>query len=75
MDAFGPSVGCNADIRLEKPKGKAKIVSSYKTKAQTRFVLRAAAQSWANGVPWEEALRIAEGVSRRLKEAKKAAKG
>ena len=38
----------------------------YKTKAESRLMLQMAAKSWANGVPWDEALRIAKQVSSRV---------
>ncbi len=48
---------------------------AYSKAAQSRVVLRAAAKSWANGVPWEEALRIAERAEETVKGIKGKGKG
>ena len=54
------------DARLERRKGTKKKVAVYRQKAARRSVLQMAAKSWADGVPWEEALQIAKRVSARL---------
>eukprot|EP00435_Cladocopium_sp_Y103_P069847 s395_g34.t1 len=56
---------------LERRKGTAKKVAVYKSKAESRLMLQMAAKSWANGVPWDEALRIAKQVSSRVDKIKK----
>ena len=61
--------------RLERRKGTKKKVAVYRQKAAWRSVLQMAAKSWADGVPWEEALRIAQQVSARLAKAKGKGKG
>ena len=53
-------------MRLERPKGKAKVIQRYKKKAQSRMLFAAAAKTWANGVPWEESLRLAERMTSRV---------
>ena len=53
-------------MRLERLKGKAKVIQKYKKKAQSRMLFAAAAKTWANGVPWEESLKIAERMTSRV---------
>ena len=57
--------------RLERRKGTARKVAVYRTKAESRLMLQMAAKSWANGVPWDEALRIAKQVSSRVDKIQK----
>jgi len=53
-------------LRLERLKGKAKVIQKYNQKARSRMLFAAAAKTWANGVPWEESLRIAERMTSRV---------
>lgn len=55
-------------MRLERPKGKAKVIQTYKMKAasSTKLIMQAAAKTWINGVPWAEAWKIAERMASRL---------
>lgn len=48
------------------PKKKKHIVAEYNRKASSRQTIRTAAQQWANGVPWKDALKIAQDVSRKV---------
>ena len=50
-------------VRLERTKGKKKMVAVYRQKAEWRTILKMAAKSWHDGVPWEEALKIAKHVA------------
>ena len=65
---FGPC------LRLERPSGKAKVIANYARKAKSKLVLEAAAKSWINGVPWDDALRIARNMAARV-EAQRKGKG
>ena len=47
-------------LRLKGPEQKRAIVKSYTKRAKVRIVHRAAASAWVQGVPWSEALQIAE---------------
>ena len=42
------------------------MIQKYKKKAQSRMLFAAAAKTWANGVPWEESLKIAERMTSRV---------
>ena len=47
-------------LRLKSPDNAKAIVADYTKKAKTKIVHQAAATAWAEGVPWAEALQIAE---------------
>ena len=62
-------------LRLERPSGKAKVIANYTRKAKSKLVLEAAAKSWANGVPWDDALRIARNMAARVDAHRQGSKG
>lgn len=55
-------------LRLMKPAGVAGAVASYRQKAETKIILDMAARCWGQGIPWNEALKIAETAQKRIAE-------
>ena len=47
-------------MRLQQPEKAMAVVKSYTKRAKVRIVHKAAAQAWAQGVPWAEAVKIAD---------------
>eukprot|EP00435_Cladocopium_sp_Y103_P019339 s3014_g4.t1 len=62
LDVSGkPPTFCFTDVcRLKHPESRVANVRAYTKKAKVRIVHRAAACAWQQGVPWAEALGIAE---------------
>lgn len=54
---------------------KPKDSKKYKEKADTRRMLNIAAKSWADGVPWNRALKIGKDVLKKLNSPKTAKGG
>ena len=46
--------------RLRSPENANVLVNSYTRRARVQIIHKAAAAAWAEGVPWAEALQIAE---------------
>ena len=50
----------DVSVRLQQPEKATAVVKSYTKRAKIKIVHKAAAQAWAQGVPWAEALQIAD---------------
>lgn len=62
-------------LKLQRPDGARAIVESYTRRAKIKIVHKAAAQAWAEGVPWAEALQIADRAIKSADASVPSAKG